>query len=71
MSERIDRIELPHPLQVEAYRRMTSAERIAAGLRATEFVREHLRARFGWLHPELTPDEIEAAIARRIHGQPE
>jgi hypothetical protein len=71
VSERIDRIELPHPLQVEAYRRMTSVERLAAGFGATEFVRERLRARFRGLHPEWPAAQVEAAVARRIHGQPE
>jgi hypothetical protein len=71
VSERIHRIELPHPLQVEAYRRMSPAERLEAGFQAMAFVREHLRARFRGLHPEWSPDQVETAVARRIDGQPE
>ncbi|CAN5783103.1 hypothetical protein BH23GEM3_BH23GEM3_13440 [soil metagenome] len=71
MSEEITRIELPHPLQVEVYRRMSSAERLAAGFRSTEFVRGMLRARFTGLHPAWSAEQVEATVARRMLGKPE
>ncbi len=71
MSEPISRIELPHPLQIEAYRRMTPAERLAAGFAATAFVRERLFAHFAHQHPDWTAEQVRQAVARRMLGQPE
>ena len=59
----MDRID---PTLAEVYRRWSSAERIQAGLAATELVRDRLRAEFRHRHPEWSEAEVEKAVARRI-----
>lgn len=62
------RIELPHPMQVAAYRRMTPAQRLAAAFDCARFVQARLRAHFTSAHPEWSDAEIRRAVARRILG---
>ncbi|MFQ5690988.1 MAG: hypothetical protein ACE5HQ_12040 [Gemmatimonadota bacterium] len=61
-------IELLHPEQVAAYRRMSSAERIAAGFAMTEFARQRLLAHFRDRHPDWTERQLQEAVAARFVG---
>jgi hypothetical protein len=54
------------PRMVPVYRRMTSAERVQAGLAATEMIRDRLRAHFADAHPDWSESEVEAAVAHRL-----
>ncbi len=54
------------PRMVPVYRKMTSAERVQAGLAATELIRDRLRAHFADVHPDWTESEVEVAVARRL-----
>ena len=54
------------PEMIAVYRAMTSAERIQAGLAATEMIRDRLRAEAAHLHPDWNPEQIGREVARRI-----
>ncbi|MEX2528586.1 MAG: hypothetical protein WEA09_13220 [Gemmatimonadota bacterium] len=47
---------------------MTSAERVAAGLSATDLIRERLRAIIREAHPEWGSEAIAEAASRRMLG---
>ncbi|CAN5795553.1 hypothetical protein BH23GEM11_BH23GEM11_19010 [soil metagenome] len=51
---------------VPIYPRMSSEERVRAGLAATELIRDRLRAHFGHLNPGWTAEEVERAVAARL-----
>ena len=54
------------PRMVSVYRKMTSVERVQAGLAATELIRDRLRAHFADVYPDWNESEVEAAVARRL-----
>ncbi|MEX2529436.1 MAG: hypothetical protein WD960_01575 [Gemmatimonadota bacterium] len=54
------------PQMVPVYRRMSSGERVQAGLAATDLVRDRLRAHFAGANPEWSDQEIERAVAARL-----
>ena len=61
-------IELPHPMQLDAYRAMTPAQRLDAAFELTDSLREILR---GWcraVDPAADPAEIDRRIAQRLLG---
>lgn len=58
-------MDLIDPALAAVYRKMSAAERIQAGLGATEMVRDRLRAEFRHRHPEWDAEEVETAVARR------
>lgn len=60
------RFDLIDPVMVEVYRAMTPAQRVQAGLAATELVRERLRAHFREIHPEWSQEQVEAAVVDRL-----
>lgn len=62
------RIELLDPDLVPVYRAMTPAQRVVAGLAATDMIRERLLATLQELHPEWNPDEVAAATSARMLG---
>ncbi|MDH3732573.1 MAG: hypothetical protein OEU54_03525 [Gemmatimonadota bacterium] len=68
MSGRPPVVERLHPLQVEAYRRMTSEERIEAAFATTEMLREMLTAQARGAHPEWTEEQVRSAVAARFRG---
>jgi hypothetical protein len=47
---------------------MTSAERVAAGLSATDLIRERLRATIEETHPGWSSESIAEAASRRMLG---
>ena len=53
-----------HPLQVEAWRRMTPAEKWTVARRATEMLREAARRRIAREHPEWSEGEVDQETAR-------
>ena len=57
-----------HPLQVEAYRNMTSAERLAEAFEMTLFVRIQLHRQLRALHPGWSRSRLSAEIAARLLG---
>ncbi len=64
------RIERLHPLQVEAYRRMTSAQRIEAALSITDMLRELVSGHVRSLNPDWDEEQVRAAVAARFLGSP-
>lgn len=62
------RIEHLDPGLVPVYRAMTSAERVAAGLSATDLIRERLRATIQEAHPGWTCEAVDEAVTRRMFG---
>lgn len=62
------RIELPDARVVEALRRMSPGERIEAGLRHSDLLREQVRAFVERRHPDWTPAQVGAELYRRMHG---
>ncbi len=62
------RIEHLDPDLVPIFRAMTSAERAAAGLSATDMIRERLRATIREAYPEWSPEAVAAAVSQRMFG---
>ncbi len=62
------RIERSHPLQVEAYRRMTSAQRIEAALSIADMLRELVSGHVRSLHPDWDEEQVRTAVAARFLG---
>jgi hypothetical protein len=61
-------IERLDPGLVPIYRAMTSAQRVAAGLSATDLIRDRLRATIREAHPEWTDEAVAEAVSRRMLG---
>lgn len=61
-------VELPDPLQVEFFKRMSPAERVAAAFGMARFARRFIRANIRGLYPEWTPDQVDTAVAERFLG---
>ena len=53
-----------HALQIELYRRMTGAERLAIAFRLTEMTREAAIAGIRARHPDYDEDDVHAAFRR-------
>lgn len=51
---------------VPIYRAMTSAQRVVAGLSATDMIRDRLTATVSELHPAWTDDAIASEVSRRM-----
>jgi hypothetical protein len=62
------RIEHLDPGLVPIFRAMTSAERVAAGLSATDLIRERLRATIQEAHPRWDSEAVADAVSRRMFG---
>lgn len=62
------RIELPDPHVVEALRRMSPGERIEAGLRHSDLLRQQARSVVESRHPDWSPAQVTAELYRRMHG---
>lgn len=62
------RIEPLHPRVVEALRRMTPGQRIEAGLRHSDLLRESARALIEHQHPDWTREQVRDELFRRMHG---
>lgn len=62
-------LEPLHPLQIEAYRRMTPTEKHRAFLGLAAFARRLKRSALRADHPEWTEDQINGALAKIfLHG---
>lgn len=59
-------VERLDPVMVPIYRQMTPAQRIQAGLAATELVRDRLRAELAHRHPNWSARQVGEAVARRL-----
>lgn len=53
---------------VPIYRAMTPAERVAAGLSATDLIRDRLHATIRESHPQWTAEVVAEAVSRRMLG---
>lgn len=51
---------------VPIYRAMTPAQRVAAGLSATDLIRDRLHATIRDSHPEWTEEAIAKAVSERM-----
>lgn len=65
------RIETPDPELVPVYRAMSPAERVVAGLSATDLIRDRLRATLQESHPEWDDRAVNEAASRRMLGASE
>ena len=61
-------IERLHPLQVEAYRAMTPAQRIEAAFSTTDLLRSLITARVRGANPSWPEDRVRAEVASRFRG---
>lgn len=61
-------IELPDPMQLDAYRAMTSTQRLAAAFEMTDSLRAILRGQCRATHPAADSAEINRLIAQRLLG---
>lgn len=62
------RVERLDPDLVPIYRSMTSAQRVAAGLSATDLIRERLRAAIRETNPAWSDEVVADAVSRRMLG---
>lgn len=53
---------------VPVYRAMTPAQRVAAGLSATDMIRDRLHATIRESHPEWTEAAVAEAVSSRMLG---
>lgn len=53
---------------VAVYRAMTPAQRVAAGLSATDLIRDRLYASLRESHPDWTSEAISRAVSQRMLG---
>lgn len=53
---------------VPVYRAMTSAQRVAAGLSATDLIRDRLRAAIREANPAWSDEVVAEAVSRRMLG---
>lgn len=60
------RYDRPDPQMMEVYRAMTPERRVAAGLAATDLIRQRLFADLAERHPDLSEGELWRAVARRL-----
>jgi hypothetical protein len=61
-------IERLDPAVVPVYRAMTPAQRVAAGLSATDMIRDRLYATVREAHPDWTQAAINQAVTDRMLG---
>jgi hypothetical protein len=61
-----EQIELLDDAMVEVLRRKTPAQRLAMAFEANRFARLRLEAHLHAMHPDWTPDQVMAEIARRM-----
>ena len=52
----------------ERMRRLTPAQRVAEGLRASRLARDFMRAGIRMRHPDYTREQVEEALARLLWG---
>lgn len=60
------RLELLDADMVPVYRAMTPAQRVAAGLSATDMIRDRLRATVQEAHPDWSDEAVAEAVSRRM-----
>ena len=53
---------------VAVYRAMTPAQRVVAGLSATDLIRDRLFASLRELHPSWTDEAVARAVSQRMLG---
>ena len=53
---------------VPIYRAMTPGDRVAAGLSATDLIRDRLHATIRESHPEWTEEAVARAVSQRMLG---
>ena len=53
---------------VRVYRAMTPAQRVAAGLSATDMIRDRLCAAIRESHPDWTEEAVAKAVSKRMLG---
>jgi len=56
------------PALVQVYRKMSSAERVSAGLAATDMIRDRLQATIRATHADWTDEAVAEAVAARMLG---
>ena len=62
------RVERLDARLVRVYRAMTPAQRVSAGLSATDLIRDRLRATLRESHPEWTEEAVAEAVSHRMLG---
>lgn len=60
------RVERLDPGLVPIYRAMTSAQRVAAGLSATDLIRDRLRVAIREANPAWSDEVVTEAVSRRM-----
>lgn len=63
------RIELPDPAQVEIFRGMRPADRVAAALRMSRLMRGIVTTQIRSRHPDWSESRIAAGLRERMHAR--
>ncbi len=58
------------PVQVEAWRRMSGAERLEISFQLYQMALEAVRANERMRHPDLSEEELNWRVTRRMQGDP-
>jgi len=58
------------PVQIEAWRRMTGAERLEIAFQLYQMALEAVRANERMRHPDLSEEELNWRVTRRMQGDP-
>ena len=70
LTERLRRLEPIDRQQMEIWRRMTPARRLDLVFQAYQLALEMVRATERQAHPEMTQEELNWHITRRMQGDP-
>ncbi|HKK91955.1 MAG TPA: hypothetical protein VJ925_00920 [Longimicrobiales bacterium] len=62
------RVEILDAAVVPVYRAMTPAQRVEAGLSATDMIRDRLYATIRGTHPDWTDEAVAQAVSERMLG---
>jgi hypothetical protein len=62
--------DAPDPRQIEAWRRLSGAERLTIAFQAYQFALDAVRLTERQRHPELSEQELAWRVTRRMQGDP-
>jgi len=66
----LQRLDRPDPGQVAAWRAMTPARRLELAFQSYQFALGVVRLTERQRHPDLSPEELDWCVTRRMQGNP-
>lgn len=70
LADRLHRLEPPDRQQMEIWRKMSPAQRLDLVFQAYQFALEMVRVTERQAHPEMSQEELNWRITRRMQGDP-